>query len=135
MTGRFAKETRPLLLPWGIAGVSAFLMAFRVLIERSDLFPPTGVFWAVHVVSLGLSFVAPFLFLGCLVILTALSFGTEFDQRTSLSFSPAAPSLPPLEQKMWALAALVGSAVLVYAASRRPPMGSSGAGFPTPWRR
>ncbi|MBE0544043.1 MAG: hypothetical protein IH623_22095 [Verrucomicrobia bacterium] len=70
MNPRLAKEIRPLMLPWLVAALAGGMMPVLRVMDRTTL-PWASPFMA-----------ASFVFFGCVLLLAAMTFGVEFQQRT-----------------------------------------------------
>jgi hypothetical protein len=119
MNRHLAKEFRQLRLPWCVAAISAVL-AGSLMPLKTWLDESPGTPSAQHVgVDPFLIDVALFGFFGGIALLAAMSFGTEFQQRTlPLWLSQPLSRARMWREKMLALAAAVASVLLLLCLSQ-----------------
>ena len=126
MNSRLRKELRPLLLPWA---VSVGCGALATMLGKAS---GAGEFETM------LFDLARMVFLGGLVLLASLSFGTEFQLKTlPLLFSQPVERNRIWAEKMLTLAMATGAAVLagallVLSAGSSPALGMAGKGLVSP---
>src|SRR6266567_268600 len=111
MNPRFAKEFRALFLPWSVAAVAATLLPLLVLANEG------AIHWFHDLWSFLLGCVV-FVLCASIPLLAAMSFGTEYQQRTlPLLLAQPCERSRLWNEKMLALLVAIATPLLLFSAS------------------